>query len=138
MSVKVIVGEKEFEVKFDKDYLVAKAKTLEMFEEGVFTGFEEDEETPLTKEEFEENVEDFVSVIESVCTEEYAKKIVHRMPKKKNGTFYKGRKDVVAYYGNTHFFTEWHNTWGTYELRFSSVSDLVVELQIVSYNHTPA
>ena len=138
MSVKIKVGKKEFEVRFDKDYLVSKAKSLEKFEEGVFTGFEESEEISLTKEEFERNVEDFISEIESVCNEGFAEKIVSIMPKKKNGTFYKGRKYVVAYYGNTHFFTEWHNTWGTYELRFSAVSDLVVELQIVKYNHTPA
>lgn len=138
MSIKVMVGKKEFEVRFNKDYLIAEAKSLETFEEDTFTEFGESEENPLTKEEFEENVKDFVSAIERVCTEDYAKKIVDIMPKKKNGTFYKGRKDVVTYYGNTHFFTEWHNTWGTYELRFSAISDLVVELQIVKYNHTPA
>lgn len=139
MSVKVNVGKHEFEVKFDKELLVAQARSLRTFEEDTFTGFEDHWDEPkLTKEEFEANVEDFVAEIERVCTEEYAKIIVDYMPKKKNGTFYKGRKRVITYYGNTIFFQEWHNTWGTYELRFSAVSDLVVELQIVSYNHTPA
>lgn len=138
MSFKVKVGKHEFEVRFDKDSLINQAKNLETFEEGVFTAFEGNEDEPLTKEEFDRNVEAFVQSIEDACAEDYLVEVVNSMPKKKNGTFYKSRKHVVDYYENTHFFTEWHNTWGTYELRFSAVSDLVLELQIVKYNHTPA
>lgn len=138
MPLKVKVGKHEFEVRADVDSLVEKAKTLETFEPNTYCEFEGDADEPLTEEEFDENVEHFINRIKRACKEDNIISVVNSMPKKKNGTFYKGRKDVVAYYGNTIFFTEWHNTWATYELRFSAVSDLVLELQIVKYNHTPA
>lgn len=138
MSFKVKLGKHEFEVVADVDSLIAKAKSLETFEPDTFCEFEGDPEETLTEKEFNENVDFFINQIKEACKEDYIVEIVNSMPKKKNGTFYKGRKHIVEYYNNTIFFTEWHNTWATYELRFSAVSDLVLELQIVSYNHTPA
>lgn len=138
MSFKVKLGKHEFEVVADVHSLVEEAKSLETFEPNTFCEFEGDAEVTLTEEEFNDNVEFFISQIEQACNEDYITKIVQTMPKKKNGTFYKGRKQVVEYYNNTIFFTEWHNTWATYELRFSAVSDLLLKLQIVKYNHTPA
>lgn len=129
----------DFKVIFDKNALINQAKNLEVFEEETFTGFEVHWDEPmLTKEEFDENVESFCKNIEKACEDNYIEKVVAQIQKKKNGTFYKNRKYTVDYYGNTHFFQEWHNTWGTYELRFSAINDTTLELQIVSYNHTPA
>lgn len=138
MSIKVKMGKHEFEVKADVNSLIEEAKALEVFKPNTYCEFEGGEDELLTEEEFNANVEYFINKIKMVCEEDYLISVVNSMPKKKNGTFYKGRKTVVTYYGNTIFFTEWHNTWATYELRFSAVSDLVLELQIVRYNHTPA
>lgn len=138
MSIKVELGKHEFEVKAEKDKLIQKIKDLLTFEPNTYVELEGDEDKFLSEEEFNANIEYFISEIERVCEEDFIISVVNNMPKKKNGTFYKGRKSVVTYYNNTIFFTSWHNTWATYELRFSAISDLVLELQIVSYNHTPA
>ena len=128
-----------FDVLFDKDALIDKVKNLEVFEDDTFTEFEQiGKDAIIDAIRFQENVESFCESIERACEDSYIAKVVSYIEKKKNGTFYKNRKYVVDYYGNTHFFTEWHNTWGTYELRFKVVDDTTLMLEIVSYNHTPA
>lgn len=129
----------DFKIIINKEDLIKQAKELEEFEANTFTSFEIHWEKPkLTKEQFDKNVENFCKSIEDACTNSYIEKVVEKFDKKKNGTFKKNRKYVVNYYGNTRFFQEWHNTWGTYELRFSAVEDKILVLQIVAYNHTPA
>ena len=128
----------DFKVIVNKEDLIKQAKELEEFEADTFTGFEVHWDKPkLTKEQFDKNVENFCKSIEDACTNSYIEKVVEKFVKKKNGTFKKNRKYVVDYYENTRFFQEWHNTWGTYELRFSAVEDKILVLQIVAYNHTP-
>ena len=136
--IKEQIGKHEFRIIADMEALLAKVQAFPKYEKETFVPFEGDCEDYWSEEEFEKNKEDFIAKIKEACTDKAMQDAAHILPKKKNGTFYKNRKDVVMHYENTLFFTEWHNTWATFELRYSALNDLEAELQIVEYNHTPA
>lgn len=137
--MKVVLGKHEFEVIANKENLIDIARGIFQFEEETYCQLWETPEGSgyLTKEEFEDNLKEFELEIEKACEESNLEYIVKDMPKKKNGTFYKSRKIVVSQCDNSTFFTEWHNSWNCIELRFSAISDLIVELQVVEKTETP-
>lgn len=129
---------KEFYARFDEQALIEQIQEFEPFEEGMYTGFAVHWDEPkITEEEFNKNVEDFVNEVRRACKDVEIENVIRKIPKKKNGMFCKNRKEPIAYYGNTNFFQEWHNTWRTYELRYSAIDEKTLELQIVTYNYTP-
>lgn len=129
------IGSIDFKVLADKEGLIEEAKKLATFEEGSFVPLAGDELDILSEEEFNNNLNKFIKEISKACEDYSLIEVLNKMPKKKNGTLMKRRKEVVSYYENTVFFCEWYPCWSTYELRFASVSDTTLELQIVECNY---
>lgn len=111
--------------------------------ESLRNGYEEDSFVPyyetsnyLTEDEYMENVDDFESNLENINLS-YCERIVQSFPKKKNGMFCKGRIDVIANCDNCEFITEWHNTWIYKQMRFVSINENTLELELYKKVDTP-
>jgi len=129
------IGSIDFKVLADKEGLIEKAKKLRTFEEGRFVLLEGDELEILSEEEFNCNLNKFIQEISNACEDYSLIDVLNKMPKKKNGTLMKRRKEVVSYYENTVYFCEWYPCGATYKLRFTAISDTTLELQIVECNY---
>ena len=129
------IGAIDFSVVADKETLIEKAKNLRTFEEGCFVPIGGDELDILSEEDFNYNLNKFIKNIENACQDYALIDVINKMPKKKNGTLMKRRKEVVSYYENSVYFCEWYPAWATFELRFTAVSDTTLELQIWECNY---
>lgn len=143
MKAKVLNGKIELTAIADEKELLRQFNNwfLSKFEEETYSVFEStipDVDGYLTEEEFKENVDEFISDIKKACTKESLEGAVRVFKKKKNGTFYRNRKLVESSYNNSIYFSEWHNSWKSLELRFSPINDYTLELNIVEVVSTPA
>lgn len=112
------------------------------FVEGDFVRYEDGEDFSdfkgyLTAEQYQANLDDFQKEFEKMLTPEFQHWAIDNAPRKKNGTFYKGR--VVKRVGcdNCIFIQEWHNTWLYDALTVKAVDDYTLELTIGSITDTP-
>lgn len=138
MVKQITEGKNTFTIIADEEALLKQVDGFDPFEEDTFTQiFVHWDEPKVTEEQFNKNKQDFIDAIKKSCTEEAMEKAFKYMPKKKNGTFCKNRKNVIMEYGNSIFFQEWHNTWRSYELRFSATNDTTLVLNIADLNYTP-
>lgn len=115
----------------DEEALVNKADSLIAFEYDRYVALGDKNNNCFSREEFDLNVENFKDIVRNTCKEENVKNIIDNFKKKKNGTFSKNKKHVVAYYNNTVYVQNWSDTWYTYELRFIPSNDTTLVLEIV-------
>lgn len=135
------IGKHDIKVIYDKDSILAKImKEKEAYEEngyqryynvGYVDGY-------LTQEEYCENLEKMISLLEKITTEESMTDFIVRAHKKKNGTLHKGRHIFRVGCDNTTYITEWHNTWIYNALNVSAIDDLTLEINYIKITDTPA
>lgn len=141
MEFKYAIGKHEFIVICDKDEILKqieneRAEFEENYYQSNYTIGSED--GYLTKEEYNKNLDDMTSLLESITTEKKMTEFIEKATKKKNGTFYKNRVAFREGCDNTIFITEWHNTWIYNALSVSAINDTTLEIAYIKVTDTPA
>lgn len=93
-------------------------------------------DTPLTKEEYIANVDQFLNDFKESVKDLDA--IVAAFPKKKNGTFNRRNVTYLAECGNCNAIHEWYNTWIYKTLKVCAVDDTTLEIVFYEKVDTPA
>jgi hypothetical protein len=117
-------------------------KLRKQYEERAFVRYEDGEDFSdfkgyLTEPQYQANLDEFSKELDKMLTPEFQHWAIDNAPRKKNGTFYKGR--VVKRVGNDNciFIQEWHNTWIYECLTVKAIDDLTLELTIQALTDTP-
>lgn len=93
-------------------------------------------DAPLTKEEYDANVDTFLEDFRRATVNLNA--IVDSFPKKKNGTFNRRNVVYLAECDNCQCIHEWHNTWIYQTVKVSAVDDTTLEIVTYEKVDTPA
>ena len=125
----------DFKVVYDIDALCSsvednKCDTDEKYENyGMSIPIGADEKEYNTREEHNQNIDNFINAIKDCDNEEALLNAISAFPKKKNGTFKKGQVMSVARLNNSYYSYEEYG-WPCDELRFKAIDDTTLELRV--------
>lgn len=109
------------------------------FEEGVYVSYGKSQEfgdASLTKDEYDKNVDDFLSDFKRSITN--IDSIISNFPKKKNGTFNRRNVRELASCNNCIAIHEWHNTWIYQVVKVYAIDDTTLKVVLYEKVDTPA
>lgn len=135
----------EFIVKYDiEDILLKVENSKKGFEKEYWTkngvnyydGVPESEY--LTEDQFVLNIDKFIADIKAVINVDKFSILVNNFSKKKNGTFCKGRKSILAECNNSHYDCSHCGKWTYAAVVARTISDLCIEIEYeyISYQQT--
>lgn len=140
MEFKHSIGKHEFTVICDKDSILAQIESQrddfqkEYFQRYYTVG---SEDGYLTKEEYLQNLDDMVALLEEITSETKMINFITNATKKKNGTFHKNRIAFRQGCDNTEYITNWHNTWIYKALSVIAINDLTLRIYYEKIVDTP-
>ena len=109
------------------------------FEEGVYVSYGKSQEfgdPSLTKDEYNKNVDEFLSDFKRSITN--IDSIISNFPKKKNGTFNRRNVKVLASCNNCIAIHEWHNMWIYQVVKVYAIDDTTLKVVLYETVDTPA
>ena len=137
MTLTEIIGKKTLQYICDGEKIIKELDSLkETFEDNTYVRYYATEGY-LTKDEFDKNIDELISVVEKLSTEEFAIKAMNEALKKKNGTFNKTRIYDCYDCDNCIYFTEWNNSWSFHRLKIKAQNDTTLYVYLEKTTSTP-
>lgn len=133
------IGPKEFRLVYDPIQLKEAIQALKTEYDEYFlpVGAMPDEGVWLSRQVYEQNVEDFLRSLDNQLNDTAFEVIIDSLPKKKDGSFKKRSVKILADCQNARYISDWHNTWIYYQLRAKVIDDYVCALELYEIVDTP-
>lgn len=144
MEVIVAEGKKNLKIAVDLDSIkncIENMRDAYEDEQYVWYGtspeFGEEDFKYINSEEFDRNINKFMSAFLSHVTEDNLKKIISTFPRKKNGTFNRRNVEELVSCDNCIVIHEWHNTWIYYVIKVVAWDNTTLKIELFKKTDTP-
>lgn len=138
MNITIQEGKHAFTIQANKDNILKEAASLKSgFEPDMYVAYgdsQEHDDPCLTKEQFEQNANDFYAKVNDCLNEEVLSNIIKNWPRKKNGTFNRRNMQELAECNNCIYICEWHNTWIYQVLKVNALDDNTLQVHLYKKN----